>query len=75
MPYILKQDRQVYFSIIDEVLQALPHTNDPLEQAEYVGYFLFGVVRGFYKWRRKAPTSLDVCPVSEGVSVANDRMN
>ena len=47
MPYIKSEDRQKYFPIIDNVLRSIPKTN-PFEEAEYVGYFLYGVVRGFY---------------------------
>ena len=54
MPYIKKQDRYPYFSVIDGVLRGIPPSNNPLEQAEYLGYFLSGVVENFYKKGRYA---------------------
>ena len=44
MPYIKKQNRDQYRSIVEKVLQLIPD-DDQLEQAEYVGYFIVKVAQ------------------------------
>lgn len=47
MPYIKKNDRREYFSIIEGVLNAIPQHTEPFAQVEYVGFFVNGVMKGF----------------------------
>lgn len=54
MPYIKKQDRTVYVSTIENVLHGIP-PGSPMEQADYIGYFTFGLITGFYNMERYHP--------------------
>lgn len=46
MPYIKKKNRHDYLSVVEGVLGKIPLA-DPMLQAEYVGYFIAGLVRAF----------------------------
>lgn len=68
MPYIKKQDRREYFSIIDSILQAIPQHAEPFAQVEYVGYFINGMVSGFDRpnmYNSEANLFADFCEDSD----------
>lgn len=48
MPYIKQADRPIYYPVIEQVLHSVTKYEDPFDQVDYIGYFLFGVSVGFY---------------------------
>lgn len=49
MPYIKQQNRIPYHPIIKDMLAQLARRDDSLEQADYISYFIFGILDGFSK--------------------------